>query len=69
MLTANIHNAVAVQVVRTEFFAPNAFHSLRFVVTTASGEQVEISAFSAEPLTLTDTNTAPALIKAQEVAA
>ena len=63
MLTANIHNAVAVQVVRTTF---PAFHSLRFVVTTADGGQVEISAFSAMPLALTDCAAQPALI-VQEV--
>ena len=65
MLTANIHNAVAVQVVRTTF--PN-FHSLRFVVTTADGGQFEISAFSALPLTLTDV-AQPVRVEAQEVAA
>ena len=65
MLTANIHNAVAVQVVRTTF--PD-FYSLRFVVTAADGGQFEISAFSALPLTLTDAAANPAGIP-QEVAA
>ena len=65
MLTANIHNAVAVRVERTVF---PSFCSLRFVVTTADGGQFEISAFSAIPLTLTDTTAKPAVI-AQEVTA
>ena len=68
MITANIHNAVAVEVRRTEFFAPNAFHALRFIVTTATGEQVEFSAFSAMPLTLTDTAAQPAAIAQAETA-
>jgi hypothetical protein len=66
VITANIHSAVAVEVQRTTF---SDFHSLRFVVTTADGNQIEISAFSAMPLTLTDTTAQPAQVAAQEVAA
>ncbi len=66
MITANIHSAVAVEVQRTTF---PAFHSLRFVVTTADGNQIEFSAFSAMPLTLTDTTAQPAQVAPQEVTA
>lgn len=54
MLTStNIHGVVAVSIERKRFAD---FRCLTLTFTTADGNTVTIDAFSAEPLTLTDTD-------------